>query len=104
MTTGVKECAARPTIKETVKILRDNDVDVREYFDAGIHRFYPSPSIFFRGGDSEGHRAVEILEGHNVGVIRLYREWFYGPYSRTTWAVEIWTEKVHAFAKSATVT
>ena len=65
-------------ITPIVDYLKACDVQVYHFADAGdrVHRV---PKIWFRGGDEEGHRAVEVVRdfarerGYKLGVLR--REW-----------------------------
>ena len=70
------------TTREMAAILKENGVEVFQCLEPGwinvsqtMYRHHPS--IFFKGDENEGQRAVKILQEHGVPVFEVVRRWFY---------------------------
>ena len=86
----ITETRAKLTLLEKVDILREHGVDVWDWKEPGISKFFPFPTLFFRGDENEGHRAAEVMREHGVYVWRVERTWHYegreNPH-RTHWTI-----------------
>ena len=67
----------RVSTAEKARILRENGIDVYQWFEHGESQFRPMPTIFFSGGEEEGLRAVRVMQEHGFYVGILSREWTY---------------------------
>lgn len=71
------EPKARVSSAEKARILRENGIDVYQWFEHKESKFRPLPTIFFAGDDEAGPKAVKVMQKHGFPVGRLSREWIY---------------------------
>ena len=75
------EVQPKLTIQEKAEILREQGVDAFGWLEPEIVR--PNitmplfPTIWFRGDENDGQRAVRIMQERGVRVYELQRQWHY---------------------------
>ena len=89
----VKQVETQTGITPIVERLKAHGVNVYHFADTG-DRVWKTPRIWFRGDDSEGRRAAELIEefaderGYELGILR--REWIRFPEYRGRPAKPYW--------------
>ena len=82
------------TLKEKVGMLRERGVDAYGSREPSIIApdvtFPLSPTIYLRGDDDEGPRAVRVLQEHGVHIWQLERHYYYGRYDDDALLEDYW--------------
>ena len=72
----VAEPKPRLSIEEVGAVLKGSGVDV--FYCVGPDgKFFLFPTVQFMGDDSEGRRAVEVLQKHGILIFMLRRQCYY---------------------------
>ena len=75
------EAKPKLTLQEKAMILQERGVDAYDWLEPEVVKPNVTmplfPTIWFRGDENEGERAVKIMQEHDIYVYRLHRQWHY---------------------------